>query len=73
MPEIKEASRMYWGAQWLFTLGDKENYEDGNFVDSSFFKLFSLHFIAGNSNNAFNEVHSVVISEKMADKIFWKH
>ena len=70
MPEIKEASRMYWPNEWLFTYGDKEIYEEGNFVDSSFFKLFSLHFIAGNPKTAFSEVHSVVISEKMANKFF---
>src|SRR4030095_5022669 len=39
MPEIKNASRLYWGATWLFTIGDKEIYEDGNFADASFFQL----------------------------------
>ena len=70
MPEIKNASRMYWGTQWLFTLGDKEIYEDGNFVDPSFFQIFSLKFLKGDPTTAFSQVQSVVITEKMAKKFF---
>jgi len=69
-PEIKNAGRMYWGAEWLFTLGDKEIYEDGNFADSSIFQIFSFPFLMGDPKTAFNEVNSVVISEKMAKKFF---
>lgn len=70
MPEIKEAARMYWGSEWLFTAGGKEIFEDGNFVDPSYFRLFSLRFLKGDPATAFNEIHSLIISEKMAKKFF---
>ena len=70
VPEIKDATRLYWGAHSLFTLGDKEIYEDGNFADPSFFDIFSLPFIEGDPKTAFDDIYSVVISEKMEKKFF---
>ena len=54
----------------LFTIGDKAIFEKGLFVDSSFFPMFTLQFLAGNSREAFHAIHSVVISDKMALQFF---
>ncbi len=39
-------------------------------VDNAFFDIFSLEFIEGNPNNAFPNLHSVVITESSARNIF---
>lgn len=41
-------------------------------VDSTFFSMFDLPFIAGNSYKALNDIQSIVISEKLANKYFGK-
>jgi predicted permease len=67
---IKRTARSTWGDQGLFTLGDKNIYQQGLFVDSSFLSMFQLEFIKGNAENSFWQLHSLAISEKMADKFF---
>ncbi len=54
----------------LFSLGDKAIYQQGNYVDSSFFSMFQFHFINGNAANAFKQIYSVVVTEKMAKNFF---
>jgi putative ABC transport system permease protein len=71
LPGIMNASRAAQNRA-LFTIGDKALFEKGLYVDSSFFPMFTLQFLAGNSRDAFRELHSVVISEKMAKQFFGK-
>lgn len=70
IPGIKNTARSTWGNQLLFALDDKTIYEQGLYVDSSFLTMFQLQFIKGKASNAFAQLHSVVISEKMAKKFF---
>ena len=70
IPGIKNTARSSWGNQSLFSLGDKDIYERGMYVDSSFLKMFQLQFVQGNANRAFEQLHSLVITEKMAHKFF---
>lgn len=71
IPGIKNSTRMTGGAtQALFSFRDKVLYENGNHVDSSFFNMFQLKFIRGNARHAFDQLHSLVITEKMAGKFF---
>lgn len=70
IPGIKNTARSTWGNQLLFSLGDKTVYEQGNYVDSGFLKMFQLQFSKGNADKAFNQLYSIVISEKMANKFF---
>ena len=70
IPGIKNACRMTWDQYTLFNLGDKSIFERGNYVDSSIFDILTLPLIAGNKENAFKQLHSLVISEKMAKKFF---
>jgi putative ABC transport system permease protein len=39
-------------------------------ADPTFFKLFSYHFLEGNSASALNKPNTVVISKEIADKLF---
>lgn len=70
IPGIKNTARSSWGQQSLFSLGEKNIYERGMYVDSSFLKMFQLEFVQGNAGTAFQQLHSLVITEKMAHKFF---
>ena len=70
IPGIKRTARTTWGDQALVSLGEKNIYQQGLFVDSSFLSMFQLEFTKGNAENSFSQLHSIVISEKMADKFF---
>jgi putative ABC transport system permease protein len=70
IPGIKNTARSTWGNQSLFSLGDKNIYEQGNYVDSGFLSMFQLEFIKGNAATAFSQLYSIIITEKMAEKFF---
>lgn len=70
IPGIKNTARSTWGDKLLFSLGEKSIYEQGNYVDSNLFSMLQLSFISGKASDAFTQLHSVVISKKMADKFF---
>lgn len=40
------------------------------FVDSTFFNMFSYHFLFGNKSNALNEPYSIVLNKSLSEKIF---
>jgi ABC-type antimicrobial peptide transport system permease subunit len=73
-PEIEYSSRMVssWG-QLVLSVNGKSTVEDGGkIVDSDFFKIFTFPIIQGESENPFKDVNSIVLSEKMAQKLFGK-
>jgi len=71
IPGIKNAARMSGdGDKELFALGDKAITEQGNFADPEIFSMLQLPFSKGSATNAFAQLKSVVISEKMAGKFF---
>ena len=70
IPGIKNSCRLTWGQYTLFSLDDKALYETGFYADSSFFSMLTLPFVQGKKETAFNQLHSLVITEKMAKKFF---
>jgi len=70
MPEVTNTARTGWGERWLFTIGEKSIYENGNYVDPSFLDIFSFDFIYGDPKNVFSNDHSIIISEQMSKKFF---
>jgi len=70
IPGIKNTARTTWGDRNLFSLGDKTIYEQGLYVDAPFLSMFQLQFVKGNAAHAFDQLHSVVLSETMANKFF---
>ena len=70
IPGIKNSCRLTWQQYTLFNLGEKSIYERGFYADSSIFDIFTIPFIQGQPENAFPQLHSLVISEKMARKFF---
>ena len=67
---LKILHALHGVSQSLFSLGEKNIYEQGNYVDPGFLSMFQLRFIKGNAANAFSALYSIVISETMADKFF---
>jgi putative ABC transport system permease protein len=59
--------------QNLLEYNGKSLYEkDAIYVDSTFFDVFSYHFISGSAVEALREPHSVVLLRSTADKLFGK-
>lgn len=73
-PEVEEAARVCSppGVERnLFRLGDKVFYEKrGLYADSTFFRVFDYHFLAGDPRHALDEPNSVVVSEQLARRLF---
>jgi putative ABC transport system permease protein len=70
IPGIKNAARMDGLSTQLFALGDKSINEQGNYADKEILSMLDLPFVYGNSSNALDELHSVVLNETMAKKFF---
>jgi putative ABC transport system permease protein len=73
-PEVEVAARVCRppGVEMhLLRTGEQVHYErSGYYVDSTFFRVFDYHFIEGNAAHALDEPFSVVISDKLAKKLF---
>ena len=70
IPGIKNTARTTWGNSELFSLNDKSLYEKGLYADPAFLTIFQLQFVQGNAATAFSQLHSLVVTEKMANKFF---
>ena len=70
-PEIISATRLYPSNNNIILFGDKVYREDNVLVvDSSFYKVFGITLITGNTNHSLKEPGSVVISQSTASKLF---
>ena len=69
-PEVELAVRVNWSNDLLFSVGEKRIMEPGNIVDSAFLDMFSFPLLKGNPHTALNDMHSIVITEKLAKKFF---
>ncbi|MBE7169506.1 MAG: ABC transporter permease [Williamsia sp.] len=68
-PEIENISRQY--ARWYVTMaGEKRISTKAIVTDASFLSMFSFPLVQGNINTALNNVYSIVVTEKMAKKMF---
>jgi putative ABC transport system permease protein len=70
LPEVKYAVRVDWTNSILFSVGDKRLTVRGNTVDSGFLQVFSFPLLKGNPATALNDMHSIVITDNLAKKLF---
>jgi putative ABC transport system permease protein len=78
LPEVAEAARLMnfpnMGNTALEYTAGKESHRfiepNGYYVDSSFFKVLSYPFIAGDPQTALEQPNSIVISQTIAKKLF---
>ena len=68
-PDVEEAVRVSQ-CSFLFTVGDKHINESGDFTDSNFLKVFSFPLQEGNMSIALNQVSNIIITQKLAKKLF---
>jgi len=75
-PEVVNATRVVKhpvSDEYLIRYDEKSFFEDkGLIVDSTFFGMFSYDFVSGNPEKALTQPNSVVLTKKLANKIFGK-
>ncbi len=70
-PRIEQVVRISGGNDMLVKKGDETLSEkNAFFADANLFKVFTLHMLKGNPNNALKDPNSMVISASMAKKYF---
>ena len=57
-------------AIFLMTVGDKHFTIRGNFVDSGFLNVFTFPLLEGRKDNALSGSYNIVITKKLANKLF---
>ncbi len=68
-PQIEEVTRTNDNT-FLFTVGDKHLNVPGYFTDPAFLTMFSFPLVSGNPNTALNTIKDIVITHKLAKKLF---
>lgn len=70
-PEVAATTRFGEINNFLFTTGEKSfTGIEGAFVDASFLNIFSFPLVEGSSQEQLQNVYSIVITEKLARKLF---
>ena len=70
IPEVEDVVRLNWVGAFTFHYGDKHIETQGFITDSGFLKMFDFPLLEGSSANALSQPHGVVITEKLAHKLF---
>jgi putative ABC transport system permease protein len=72
IPGIRRVGRTNNSSQLTQALGvgEKVITEQGEFGDSSLLSMLNLQFVHGAAAHAFDQLHSIVISESLAEKLF---
>jgi hypothetical protein len=68
--QVEEVNRMNWVGAFILSAGDKHLQTYGYLTDPTFFKFFSFPLLKGDPVMALREPHSLVLTEKMAKKLF---
>jgi ABC-type antimicrobial peptide transport system permease subunit len=72
LPEVERAVRVNWPSNYLFSIGDKRLTVSGNIVDTGFLQMFSFPLLKGDARTALQNGSSILLTEKLARKIFGK-
>lgn len=71
VPEIERFTCIDQVGEIFLRSGDKGFYEkNGILADSSFFSMFTFHFVRGNSATALSDPYNIVINQKMSERYF---
>jgi ABC-type antimicrobial peptide transport system permease subunit len=69
-PEIFHASRVSSGNGFKFEYEGEDYASYGSFVDPAFLKMLTFPFVRGEPTTALSDPRSVVITQRLADRIF---
>ncbi|CAN5445429.1 ABC transporter permease [soil metagenome] len=70
LPEVEQAVRVDWGSNLLFSIGDKRLTLQGTIVDSNFLQVFTFPLLKGNPSTVLKDMHSIVLTETLAKKLY---
>lgn len=70
IPELVYASTMDWWTNTLISYDNQSVKEEGRYVGADFLKMFSFPLLKGDKETALNKPGSIVISERLAQKLF---
>src|SRR5689334_16210582 len=68
-PDVEDAVRTNNGT-FLLSVGDKRLNAEGYFTDTGFLSMFSFPLVNGNASTALNGIDKIVITQKLAKKLF---
>jgi putative ABC transport system permease protein len=71
IPEIQDFLRLQ-SANYTIKKGNDVFDQDALFADDNFFSVFTFSLLQGNPKTALKDIHSVVLSEEIAEKYFGK-
>jgi putative ABC transport system permease protein len=71
-PEIENTTRVNWGNNFLFSLGDKRITAAGTCVDPAFLTMFSFPLVRGDARSALEDAYSITVTETFAKRLFGK-
>lgn len=69
-PQIEKAIRMNWVGAFVFHTGEKHMETQGFITDPEFLTMFDFPMLEGDPKTALSDVHSLVLTEKMAKRMF---
>ncbi|HEY9197512.1 MAG TPA: ABC transporter permease, partial [Mucilaginibacter sp.] len=69
VPEIEQFVRIQ-SAHFVIRQATEIFNEDALYADSNFFSVFTFPMVEGNPKTALNDMHSIVLSEEVAEKYF---
>ena len=69
-PEVEKACRVHWEEEPLLMAGEKRMYVKNSIVDPDFLTMFGFPLLEGNVNSALSHPYDIVITEKLAKKLF---
>jgi putative ABC transport system permease protein len=69
-PEVEDAARIGWSFPSLFSYKDKKLKITGTWADPSFLTMFNFPVLRGDARTALHDPYSVVITQRMAKKLF---
>jgi len=70
IPDVTNVVRFSSPTEAVISLDEKQIKETGFYCDSSFFSMFDVQFVYGSPEYAFQDINSIVLSEKTANKFF---
>ncbi len=70
IPEVEFASTGSWEFENLLSVGEKNLKEKGIFADADLFEIFTLPLTVGSPSSVLADNNSIVISERLASKLF---
>src|ERR1700743_2270711 len=68
--QVESAVRMNWVGAFILSVADQHLQKFGFLTDPAFLTMFSFPLVKGDPATALNNVHSIVLTEKLAKELF---